>query len=47
MTTRVLTLQEIYEEFGACSRCQLGVLIATSGILDAEAVPEHEEAAAG
>lgn len=40
-------ISKIYEEFGARSRCQLGVLIATSGILDAEAVPEHEEAAAG
>ncbi|KPI00264.1 transcriptional regulator, LuxR family [Actinobacteria bacterium OK074] len=30
-------ISKIYEEFGAHSRCQLGVLIAQSGILDAEA----------
>ena len=29
-------ISKIYEEFGARSRCQLGVLIASSGILDAE-----------
>ncbi|MFF9393436.1 helix-turn-helix transcriptional regulator [Streptomyces griseoluteus] len=28
-------IAKIYEEFGARSRCQLGVLIATSGVLDA------------
>ncbi|MCQ4081090.1 helix-turn-helix transcriptional regulator [Streptomyces sp. RB6PN25] len=40
-------IAKIYEEFGARSRCQLGVLIATSGILDADDVHEEGNAAAG
>jgi DNA-binding NarL/FixJ family response regulator len=39
-------ISKIYEDFGARSRCQLGVLIATSGILDAEDVQEGPSAAA-
>jgi DNA-binding NarL/FixJ family response regulator len=40
-------ISKIYEEFGARSRCQLGVLIATSGILDAEDVQELDDPAVG
>ncbi|MFD8805382.1 helix-turn-helix transcriptional regulator [Streptomyces sp. NPDC059597] len=37
-------ISKIYEEFGARSRCQLGVLIASSGLLDAENVQQPERA---